>query len=128
MSHLEPAASPPEERPEVIVEDDRGRKGFELSKKPYEISSFECKGCPNVCEINRVKISGEKGYLFYGGRCEKYDVRKKKMTSIPDLFAFRDEMLWKEHLQRRELHEKTTILSLYQIFILQKNSIKSWIK
>jgi hypothetical protein len=49
-------------------------KGFELSKKPYEISSFECRGCPNVCEINRVKVQDEGGYLFYGGRCEKYDV------------------------------------------------------
>ncbi len=75
-------------------------KGFALSKRPYEVSSFECKGCPNVCEINRVKITGEKGFLFYGGRCEKYDVKKKKASGIPDLFAFREEMLWKEHLER----------------------------
>ncbi|MBU4320145.1 MAG: hypothetical protein KJ739_03545, partial [Nitrospinae bacterium] len=61
-------------------------KGFELSKRSYEVSSFECKGCPNVCEINRIKIEGEDGYLFYGGRCEKYDVRKKKASSeIPDI-------------------------------------------
>ncbi|MEW6054438.1 MAG: acyl-CoA dehydratase activase [Nitrospirota bacterium] len=76
-------------------------KGFELSKRPYEISSFECKGCPNVCEINRVKIAGEGGFLFYGGRCEKYDVRKKKPSGKPDLFLFREEMLWKEHLERK---------------------------
>ena len=77
-------------------------KGFELSKRPYEISSFECKGCPNVCEINRVKIIGEEGFLFYGGRCEKYDIRKKKNSTLPDLFAFREEMLWKEHEGRKE--------------------------
>jgi predicted CoA-substrate-specific enzyme activase len=81
-------------------------KGFELSKKPYEISSFECRSCPNVCEINRVKITGEKGFLFYGGRCEKYDVRRKKTTNIPDLSAFREEMLWKEQLQRQALFNK----------------------
>jgi len=75
-------------------------KGFELSKRPYEISSFECKGCPNVCEINRVKIVGEKDFLFFGGRCEKYDVRKKNTSGHPDLFLFREEMLWKEHLER----------------------------
>jgi predicted CoA-substrate-specific enzyme activase len=81
-------------------------KGFELSRRPYELSSFECKGCPNVCEINRVKVEGEKGFLFYGGRCEKYDVRKKKTgNGIPDLFAFRDEMLWKEHLRRSQKSE-----------------------
>lgn len=77
-------------------------KGFELSKRSYDISSFTCSGCPNVCEINRVKIAGEEGFLFYGGRCEKYDVRKKRHTDLPDLFAFREEMLWKEHLRRKE--------------------------
>ena len=77
-------------------------KGFELSSRPYDISSFECKGCPNVCEINRVKITGEEGFLFFGGRCEKYDVRKKKTNRLPDLFIFRDEMLWKEHENYKE--------------------------
>lgn len=82
-------------------------KGFELSKKPYEISSFECKGCPNVCEINRVKVQGEEGYLFYGGRCEKYDVRRSQKSTLPDLFSFREEMLWKEHLKySSELNDK----------------------
>lgn len=81
-------------------------KGFELSKRQYSVSSFECKGCPNVCGINRIKIEGEEGHLFYGGRCEKYDVKKKKPESaIPDLFAFRDEMLWKEHLKRAEVQK-----------------------
>ena len=72
-------------------------KGFDLSRRSYEISSFECKACPNVCEINRVKIEGEEGYLFFGGRCEKYDVRKRGTSSILDLFAFREEMQWKAH-------------------------------
>ena len=85
-------------------------KGFELSKRSYSVSSFECKGCPNVCEINRIKIEGEEGYLFYGGRCEKYDIRKKKTASvIPDLFEFRDEMLWKEHLLRMTRRNGETV-------------------
>jgi predicted CoA-substrate-specific enzyme activase len=90
-------------------------KGFELSKRPYEISSFECKGCPNICEINRVKIQGEEGYLFYGGRCEKYDVRRAHKSTLPDLFAFREEMLWKSYNEYRDRyllsvngHEKRT--------------------
>lgn len=83
-------------------------RGFELAERPYEISSFECKGCPNVCEINRVKIEGEEGHLFYGGRCEKYDVKKKKESlSVPDLFAFREEMLWKAHLSYSNKSQKT---------------------
>jgi predicted CoA-substrate-specific enzyme activase len=88
-------------------------KGFELSKRPYEISSFECKGCPNTCEINRIKITGEEGFLFYGGRCEKYDLKgnKKQVGSQPvieDLFSFREEMLWKEHMLRMKgKHDET---------------------
>ncbi len=74
-------------------------KGFGLSNKPYEINSFECNGCPNVCEINKVKVEGEEGNLFYGGRCEKYDVRRSQKSQLPDLFAFREEMLWKDHLR-----------------------------
>ncbi|MCX8030118.1 MAG: acyl-CoA dehydratase activase [Thermodesulfovibrionales bacterium] len=73
-------------------------KGFQLSQKPYEISSFECKGCPNVCEINRVKVADEEGFLYYGGRCEKYDIRQQQKSKVPDLFTFREEMLWKAHL------------------------------
>jgi predicted CoA-substrate-specific enzyme activase len=84
-------------------------KGFGLSKRSYEISSFECKGCPNVCEINRVKVEGEKNHLFYGGRCEKYDVRKgRKENAPPDLFALRDQLLWKAHLQRQACRGEVT--------------------
>ncbi len=76
-------------------------KGFGLAQSRYEISSFECRGCPNVCEINRVKIEGEDGYLHYGGRCEKYDVLKDRPKhKLPDLFAFREEKLWEEHKKR----------------------------
>jgi predicted CoA-substrate-specific enzyme activase len=69
-------------------------KGIGLWEKPYALSSFECGGCPNVCEINRVKIEGEESFLFYGGRCEKYDIRKKK-TDIENLFSLREELLWR---------------------------------
>jgi len=80
-----------------------GFKGFELSRRPYKVSSFQCHSCPNVCEINRVEIEGEDGHLFYGGRCERYDVRRKRSKSeLPDLFAFREEMLWKAYTERQK--------------------------
>lgn len=95
-------------------------KGFEFSKKPYLISSFECKGCPNVCEINRVKVEGEDGYLFYGGRCEKYDIRRAQKSTFPDLFSFREEMLWKDHLAhlsgKSDKHRKIKIGVPYMFF------------
>ena len=66
-------------------------KGFDLAQVQYEISSFECKGCPNQCEIKKVSIEGEKP-LFYGSRCDKYDLDTKKTVnaSMPDLFAERE--------------------------------------
>ena len=69
-------------------------KGFDLSERHYDISSFECNGCANACEIRKVTVEGEKP-MFYGSRCEKYDVKKKEATEsgIPDLFAERTEML-----------------------------------
>ncbi|MCI4626204.1 MAG: acyl-CoA dehydratase activase [Candidatus Magnetoovum sp. WYHC-5] len=72
-------------------------KGFSIFERPYTVNSFECKGCSNLCEINRVNITGERGALFYGGRCEKYDINKKHKPNIENLFQFRDELLWKPY-------------------------------
>jgi predicted CoA-substrate-specific enzyme activase len=69
-------------------------KGFDLSQRRYEHSSFECKGCPNLCLIRKVSVEGEKP-LFYGSRCEKYDVIKRtKGSDLPDLFEEREKMLF----------------------------------
>ncbi len=71
-------------------------KGFAVSETGYDISTFECKGCANACAIRRVKIEGEKLPLFYGSRCEKYDVDKRaeeRHRHLPDLFAEREALL-----------------------------------
>jgi len=70
-----------------------GFKGFDLSQRRYEQTSFECKGCSNLCLIRKVSVEGEKP-LFYGSRCEKYDVIKRTRGSdIPDLFLEREKIL-----------------------------------
>jgi len=73
-------------------------KGFDITKRKYELSTFECPDCPNHCEIRKVLIEGDTP-LFYGSRCEKYDVDRveKKRSDIPDLFAWREKMLMREH-------------------------------
>jgi len=82
----------------IALEEDKGHgstfKGFDLSNRPYEITSFECKECSNRCEINRVVVQGEKP-LFYGSRCEKYDVDRRASveSAFPDHYAERQEML-----------------------------------
>ncbi|MBW1679674.1 MAG: CoA activase, partial [Deltaproteobacteria bacterium] len=70
-------------------------KGFDLSQREYRLTSFECNGCPNICEIHKLEVKGEKP-LFYGGRCEKYEVERQKrdVSHIPDLFSERDELLY----------------------------------
>jgi predicted CoA-substrate-specific enzyme activase len=68
-------------------------KGFDLTHVHYTITTFECKGCPNQCEIHKVTIEGKKSY-YYGGRCEKYEVDHRKAPAhIPNLILEREEKL-----------------------------------
>jgi predicted CoA-substrate-specific enzyme activase len=69
-------------------------KGFDLADRHYQVSSFECSGCPNHCEVRQVQIEGEKP-LFYGSRCEKYEVdRTQKQYDLPNLLAEREDWLY----------------------------------
>ncbi len=69
-------------------------KGFDLADREYEITSFECQSCANNCEIRQVKIAGEKP-LFYGSRCEKYEVgRATAPVDLPDLIKEREDWLY----------------------------------
>ncbi len=69
-------------------------KGFDLGKRAYTITTFGCVECANRCDIRKVIFKGEQP-LFYGSRCEKYDV--KKMTgaqgAVTDLFVEREALL-----------------------------------
>ncbi len=80
-------------------------KGFGIVNTQYEVETFECQDCPNHCEINKVVIEGESP-LFYGSRCEKYDVRERKdrtPNTIPDLFREREKMLLEAYVPTREI-------------------------
>ncbi len=47
-------------------------RGFGVSDLNFRTSSFECKGCSNVCEILEIRV--EKELLArWGGRCGKWD-------------------------------------------------------
>jgi len=86
----------------LAMEVDEGRgskfKGFDLSKKKYSISSFTCEDCSNMCEIHQVDIDGEKP-LYYGSRCEKYDVKRRdSKVRIPDYAALRQQLLMKRYI------------------------------
>lgn len=81
----------------LAADDGRGSRfrGFEeILSTPYELDSFECHDCPNACEVKVVRVEGE-APLFYGSRCEKYDVKRRERAAValPDLFAERERML-----------------------------------
>ena len=84
-------------------------KGFDVADRTYEISSFECQGCANHCEIRQVKIAGEKP-LFYGSRCEKYEVgRATAMVDLPDLIQEREDWLYGDETAGKPEGKRGTI-------------------
>lgn len=48
-------------------------KGFKISDLNYTADSFECKGCPNHCEVVNIKMEG-KVIARWGDRCNKWKV------------------------------------------------------
>ncbi|MEI7770093.1 MAG: acyl-CoA dehydratase activase [Chloroflexales bacterium] len=71
-------------------------KGFDLSDRHYETTTFECRACPNICDVSKVVIAGESP-IFYGARCDIFEEVGHKHTQlgqhIPDLFAERSALL-----------------------------------
>jgi len=69
-------------------------KGFDLTRRKYAIETFECQDCPNLCEVRRVTIEGERT-LTYGSRCGKHDEEKRACLGahLPRLFREREQLL-----------------------------------
>ncbi|MBN1846046.1 MAG: hypothetical protein JW810_10210 [Sedimentisphaerales bacterium] len=69
-------------------------RGFALSKLKYEVRTFECTHCANNCEIKEV-ILPDTDPLFYGSRCDRYNVKKDQdaFEHLPDLFGERQKQL-----------------------------------
>jgi predicted CoA-substrate-specific enzyme activase len=47
-------------------------KGFSISDLKYRTSSFECKACPNLCEIAQLSQNGQV-LAHWGGRCDRWE-------------------------------------------------------
>ena len=74
-------------------------RGFdEIPRIQYSQSSFECKSCPNNCDIKKISITGRPP-LFYGGRCERYEKSSENTSMVPDYFAMREELLMNTYSQ-----------------------------
>ncbi len=72
-------------------------KGWDLHKRRYDVESFACEDCSNQCEIHKVEIEGEDP-LYYGARCEKYDIKSADEESLPpDYVKMRQKLLFKRY-------------------------------
>ncbi|MFQ6094071.1 MAG: acyl-CoA dehydratase activase-related protein, partial [bacterium] len=96
-------------------------KGFDLTRRKYSTTSFECKGCENRCEVRKVAFGNERP-LFYGPRCERYEVdeAEKRGQDLPDLFAEREKYLLAPY-QRRSASQAQRVgmpkvLHFYELF------------
>ena len=47
-------------------------KGFEVSQMEFQISSFICKACPNLCEISQISAN-DRVLARWGGRCDMWE-------------------------------------------------------
>ena len=56
-------------------------KGFRVSEEKYNTSSFECKACPNLCEIAQLSTNGQV-LARWGGRCDLWE-RSHESTGSP---------------------------------------------
>ncbi|WP_418792423.1 acyl-CoA dehydratase activase [Phosphitispora sp. TUW77] len=57
-------------------------KGFEIAEEKFQASSFECKDCPNLCEVIEIQ-GGEKLLARWNDKCGKWSnaiAEKKKIS------------------------------------------------
>jgi len=47
-------------------------KGFNVSQMEFQMSSFICKACPNLCEISQISTDG-RVLARWGGRCDMWE-------------------------------------------------------
>jgi predicted CoA-substrate-specific enzyme activase len=93
-AHADPAAVPAPSR----------FRGFDLMQATYESTTFECRACPNLCQVSRFRVGNDEP-VFYGARCDKFeeagrtrvahaaDSRNGNGSEQPDLFAERQALL-----------------------------------
>jgi predicted CoA-substrate-specific enzyme activase len=71
-------------------------RGFNLDARAYASTTFECRACPNVCQVSRVTL-GDDPPIFYGARCERFEEagrsRADRSRGVPDWFADRMSLL-----------------------------------
>lgn len=75
--------------------------GFECLNHKLVQQSFQCNKCENRCDITKINLANHPP-LFYGGRCERYEVRRHNdaITTLPDLIAERERLMFSAYTPR----------------------------
>ncbi|UCC78403.1 MAG: CoA activase [Candidatus Zixiibacteriota bacterium] len=55
-----------------------GFKGFGISRRKIKQESFLCEDCANICNVTKIDDQGRE--LYYGSRCEKYDLKRREKS------------------------------------------------
>ncbi len=77
-------------------------KGFDLHRRRYRLETFTCEDCANQCDIHKVEVEGEEP-LYYGARCEKYDIKQREPRQLPpDYVKLRQRLLFKRYVKFRK--------------------------
>jgi predicted CoA-substrate-specific enzyme activase len=68
--------------------------GFHLKNRPYEVRTFECQKCPNLCRVHQIYVES-KLQSYYGSLCGRYEKGSDPAlySRQPDLFRERDTHL-----------------------------------
>jgi len=65
--------------------------GFHLKDRPYEVKTFECQKCPNLCRIHEIYID-DRLRSYHGSLCGRYEkvTDSSLYSGLADLFQERD--------------------------------------
>ena len=68
--------------------------GFHLKDRPYEVKTFECQKCPNLCRIHEIYID-DRLRSYHGSLCGRYEkvTDSSVYSGLADLFQERDVRL-----------------------------------
>jgi predicted CoA-substrate-specific enzyme activase len=83
--------------------------GFDLKDRPYEVNTFECGKCPNLCRVHEIYISGRLR-SYYGSVCGRYErVSDRALYShLPDLIREREMHLMAGFDERKRSNHDTS--------------------
>ncbi len=79
--------------------------GFDLKDRPYEVKTFECQKCPNLCRVHQIYIGGRLR-SYHGSICGRYEKHShhRRYAHVPDLCMERQSRLMEGFDEERSTH------------------------